>query len=233
MSALIRGPHHCVGIATAVAARIFGYLKARAEVQGGVLSPADLEALHTQFLASLSNSASYFETIDRQYMVAAGATAADMLSRDNILATLIFAVSHTAARMAFPQAERFGGQWLDEFCSGIAQHVRLRICADADNRLLKAYFDLAGRLGAKLVVKNLLSDDAVLSVLRECLMPLINKGAAAAVCERFCDDVNGYIAAQRHIVTPDPAKITQAEARKFLVFLRSQSATFLGAEVAA
>ena len=36
MPELLRGPHHCVGIATSVTERIFHFLKTRAEAQGGL-----------------------------------------------------------------------------------------------------------------------------------------------------------------------------------------------------
>ena len=55
-------------------------------------------------------SASYFEGVDRQYNEASAATAAEYVSRENILATLVFACSHKAARTAFPQAECIGAK---------------------------------------------------------------------------------------------------------------------------
>jgi hypothetical protein len=232
MSALIRGPHHCVGIATSVAERIFHFLKTRAEAHGGTLSVSDLDPLHAHFLASLPKAANYFEGVDRQYMEAGGATAPELLSHDTILATLVSAVSHKAARTAFPQVEHFGAQWLAEFCGGVARYIRMAACVDADDRLIKVYFELAGRLGAKLVVADLLADDGMQRILRECFAPLMAKGAGTVITERLCDVVNSYIAAQRHIATADPAKITQAETRKFLAFLRSQPSA-LGTRVAA
>ena len=83
MADLLRGPHHCVGIATSVAERIFHFMKTRAEAQGGNLSVADLNVLQTQFLASLPKAAHYFEEVDRQYMEASGSTAAECVSGNN------------------------------------------------------------------------------------------------------------------------------------------------------
>src|SRR5580658_4095485 len=100
MSASIRGPHHCVGVATSVAERIFHFLKNRAEAHGGTLSVADLDPLHAHFLASLPKAASYFEGVDRQCMEASGATAPECLSRQTILITLVSACTHKAARSA-------------------------------------------------------------------------------------------------------------------------------------
>jgi hypothetical protein len=58
MPELLRGPHHCVGIATSVTERIFHFLKTRAEAQSGTLSVADLGVLRQQFLASLPKATS-------------------------------------------------------------------------------------------------------------------------------------------------------------------------------
>lgn len=233
MSAFIRGPHHCVGIATSVAERIFHFLKTRAETHGGTLSVADLDSLHAHFLASLPKAASYFEGVDHQYMEAAGATTQELLSHDAILTTLVLAVAHKSARTAFPQVQRFGIQWLNDFCGGVAGYIRTAVCADADDRLSKAYFELASRLGAKLVVADLLADEAVQRVLCECFAPLIAQIPSNATVERLGDVVNAYIAGRRHIVTADPVKITQPETRKFLAFLHSQATAMLGGLVAA
>lgn len=233
MSASIRGPHHCVGVATSVADRIFHFLKTRAEAHGGVLSVADLGTLHGHFLGSLPKAASYFEGVDRLYMEASGATAPELLSRDTILATLVSAVSSKAARTAFPQVEHFGVHWLSELCGGVARYIREHVCADADDRLSRAYFELAARLGARLGIADLLADEGVQQVLRECFAPLIARNPPNAITERLCDVVNAYIAGQRHIGAADPAKITQAETRKFLSFLRSHLAAVLGSQAAA
>ena len=56
MAAMLRGPHHSVGIAISVAERIFHFMKVRADAQGGNLSAADLNGLRAQFLASLPNT---------------------------------------------------------------------------------------------------------------------------------------------------------------------------------
>src|SRR5215471_5902028 len=154
MSELLRGPHHCVGIAASVTERIFHFLKTRAEAQGGTLSENDLVALRQHFLASLPKAASYFEGVDRQYSEAGAATAVEHVSHVNILATLVFACSHKAARKAFPQAERIGANWLNQLCGGIAHYIRQQVCTDADDRLPRAYFEADIRLGAKRVIAH-------------------------------------------------------------------------------
>lgn len=233
MSELLRGPHHCVGIATSVADRIFHFLKARAEAQGGALSLNDLGGLRQQFIASLPKAASYFEGVDRQYAEASAATAAECVSRENILATLVFACSHKAARTAFPQAERIGINWLNQLCGGIAHYIRQHVCTDIDERLTKVYFELSVRLGAKLTVADLIADDGGQRLLRECFTPLIARDAADRVAEPLSDAVNFHIAGKRGIGKADPSKVTEAEMKKFLAFLPPQLALALGAQAAA
>jgi hypothetical protein len=233
MPELLRGPHHCVGIATSVTERIFHFLKTRAEAQGGTLALADLGVLRQQFLASLPKAANYFEGVDRQYNEASAAAAPEVVSRENILTTMVFACSHKAARTAFPQAERIGMNWLNQLCGGVARYIRKEICADANDRLTKAYFEAAGRLGAKLVVVDLLNDESVQRVLRECFAPLIAKDALDRVADPLCDAVNMHIAGKRGISQADPSKVTEAEMRKFLTFLPPQLTLAFGAQAAA
>lgn len=233
MSELLRGPHHCVGIATSVTERIFHFLKTRAEAQGGNLSIADLATLRTNFLASLPKAANYFEGVDRQYMEACASTAPEYFSRDNILPTLLSACGNKAARTAFPQAERIGVNWLHQLFGGIAKYIRLNVCPDADDRLIKAYLEVAGRVGAKLVVADLLNDDGTRKVLRDCLHPLIAKDAPDRLAEPISDAVAAHIAGQRGIGKADPAKVTESEMKKFLTFLPAQLSIVFGAPVAA
>jgi predicted GIY-YIG superfamily endonuclease len=75
-------------------------------------------------------SAGYFEGVDRQYNEASAATAAKYVSRENVLATLVFACSHKAARTALPQAERIGANWLNQLCGGIAHYIRQHVCTE-------------------------------------------------------------------------------------------------------
>ena len=233
MSELIRGPHHCVGIATSVTERVFHFLKTRAETQGGALSKSDLTALHLHFLASLPKAASYFEGVDRQYNEAGAATAAEYVSRENILTTLVFACSHKAARTAFPQAERIGANWLNQLCGGIAHYIRQHVCIEVDDRLTKAYFEAAVRLGAKLVVADLIGDEGAQRLLRECFAPFVAKDALDRMTEPLCDAINSHIAGKRGISKADPSKVTEAEMKKFLAFLPPQLALALSAQAAA
>ena len=233
MPELLRGPHHCVGIAAAVTERIFHFLKTRAQAQGGTLSENDLGVLRQQFLGSLPKAANYFEGVDRQYNEASAATAPEHVSRENILATLVFACSHKAARTAFPQAERIGENWLNQLCGGIARYIRQQVCPDINDRLSKVYFEAAVKLGAKLVVADLLTDEGVQRLLRECFAPLVARDASDHVAEPLCDAVNSHIAGKRGISKADPSKVTEAEMKKFLAFLPPQLALAFGAPAAA
>jgi hypothetical protein len=233
MSELLRGPHHCVGVATSVTERIFNLLKTRAEAQGGNLSISDVGNLRAAFLASLPKAANYFEGVDRQYMEAAGGTAPELVSRETILATLVSMCSHKAARTAFPQAERIGANWLNQLFGGIARYVREQICIDANERLTKGYFEVAAKLGAKLVVSDLLADEGVQRVLRDCFAPMIGNDAIARIAEPLCDTVNSHIAGKRGIGKADPSKVTEAEMKKFLTFLPPQLTLAFGTPMAA
>jgi len=230
MSELLRGPHHYVGVAASVTERIFHFLKARAEAQGGTLSAGDLVSLRQQFLASLPKAASYFEGVDRQYNEA---SAAEHVSRENILAKLVFACGHKAARTAFPQAERIGANWLNQLCDGIANYIRQDVCTDVDDRLTRLYLDAAVRLGAKLVVADLLADEGVQRLLRECFAPLVARDAPDHVAEPLCDAVNSHIAGKRGISKADPSKVTEGEMKKFLAFLPPQLTLAFSAQAAA
>ena len=159
MTGLLRGPHHGVGIAVSVAERIFHFMKTRAEAHGGSLSVGEIEGLRTQFQASLPKAAHFFEEVDRHYAEACGGTAAECFSHDNLLVTLLAAFIHKAALTAFPQVEQFGGEWLNQFYGGVAGYLRRRFCPEADDRLSKAYFETAARLGAKLQVADLIGDE--------------------------------------------------------------------------
>jgi hypothetical protein len=208
-------------------------LRTRTEAKGGALSEGDLDELRQHFIASLPKASGYFEGVDRQYNEASAATAAEHVSRENILATLVFVCSHKAARTAFPQTERIGVNWLNQLCSGIAQYVREHVCSDVDDRLTRVYFEAAVRLGAKLVVADLISDEGVQRLLRECFAPLIAKDAPDRLAEPLADAINTHIAGKRGIAKADPSKVTEAEVRKFLAFLPPQLALAFGARAAA
>ncbi len=233
MSELLRGPHHCVGIATSVTERIFHFLKTRAEAQGGTLSIADLAVLRTSFLASLPKAANYFEGVDHQYMEACASTAPEYFARDTILPTLLAVCGNKAARSAFPQVERIGVNWLNQLFGGIAKFIRQNVCTDADDRLIKAYLDVAGRVGAKLVVADLINDETTQKILRECLTPLVARDAQERLAEPLSDAVAAHIAGKRGIVKADPAKVTESEMKKFLSFLPAQLSIVFGAFAAA
>jgi len=219
MTEVVRGLHHSVGIATSVTEKIFHFLKTRSESQGGRLSTTELDVAHAHFLATLPKAARYFEGVDRHYTEATGSTAPEYFAHEAILATSLFACSHKAARTAFPQADGVGEKWLHQLFAGIAAYIRENICADADDGLFKAYFELAMKLGDKLTLADLLHDDGVRRVLRECLAPLIARDAAEKLAEPLSNAVSTHIASERAIGNADPVKVTSAEMRKFLFFL--------------
>jgi hypothetical protein len=233
MPNVLRGPHHCVGIATSVTARIFHFLKTRSMAKGGSLSAADLDLAHADFMASLPRAANYFEGVDRLHMKASLSTAPEYFARETILVTMLIACSHKAARSAFPQIEYIGERWFLQLFGGIAAYIRENICTNADERLIMAYFELAMKLGGKLTVANLLDHDGARQILLECLAPLIAKDAAEELAEPLGDAVTSHIASVRGISMADPVKITTAEMQKFLFFLPLELRVELGLTAAA
>jgi hypothetical protein len=225
---MVRGPHHCVGIATSVIALIFDVLRTRGRAQGGTLSIADLDFARTDFLASLPKAANYFERVDRHYMQASGSIAPEYFAREAILITLLIACGHKAARSAFPQVEYIGERWLIQLFAGIAGYVRKHISANVDDRLIEAYFESAIKLRGGLTTADLLHDDCIRQVLLECLAPLLAKGADETLAQPLSDVVTTHIASMRGIVKADPAKITSAEMQRFLNVLPLELAIELG-----
>ena len=138
-----------------------------------------------------------------------------------------------AALKAFPQVELMGGNWLNQFLGGVARYIREHGCADADDRLTKAYFEAAAKLGAKLQVADLLGDEATRRVLKECFAPFVARDAVERIAESFCDTVNLHVATKRGIGTADPAKVTEGEVKKFLTLLPPQLTIAFGAQAAA
>jgi hypothetical protein len=178
-------------------------------------------------------AAHFFEEMDRQYAEACGGTAQEYFSYDSILITLLSVCLRKAALKAFPQVELMGGNWLNQFLGGVARYIRVHACADADDRLTKAYFEAAARLGARLLVADLLGDEATRRVLKECFAPLVARDAVERIAESFCDTVNLHVATKRGIGTADPAKVTEAEVKKFLTLLPPQLTITFGAQAAA
>ncbi len=228
---MIRGAHHCVGLAVSVSELMIRFMKSQISIYGGTLGPDELDKLHIQFVASIPKAGKYFEGVDHRYAEACGATTADPFSRSHILPTLINAVGDKAARTAFPQAEYIGANWILQLCGGIANYIRKQICPDADDRAITAYLSVGGRLGPKLGLADVLADSAIQRVLRDSLMPILKPETSEQHLEPLCDAINTTIAGQRGIGKADPAKVTDAELKKFLVYLPSQMlATFNAAK---
>lgn len=202
---------------------IFRYLQSRCASSGGNLSVADLEAARVHFLQSLPNAFNFFETVNQRCMEASGATAPAFFARENILATLLFACAHRAARSAFPnQITRFGAVWLNQFFGGFAEYVRQQVCGTADERLIKAYAVAAGKYGAKIAVTDMLKEPNALQVMRECFAPFMLSDAPTVRAAPLSDVASFQIAAARGIPKPDISKVTEQEVRNFLTWLPPQ-----------
>src|ERR687884_427767 len=132
MAPALRGPHHCFGLATSVAEMVFRYLHTRCQAAGGMLSAADLEAARTHVIGSFANGFGFFETTYLRCMEASAPTSHAHFGRDTILASLLLACGHKAARPAFPtQVTRLGDTWLTQFFGGVAQYIRQNVSSTA------------------------------------------------------------------------------------------------------
>jgi len=219
----LRGPHHCLGLASSVTEMVFRYLNGRCQAGGGTLGPADLEAARTHVLGSFANGFGFFETTYQRCMDASAATAPAYFARETILGTLLFHCAQKAARPAFPnQVQRFGEPWLHQFFGGVAQYIRQKVCPAADDRLIKIYAELASKLGAKLTVSDLMRENGVKRLLVECVMPMVSADAPDDIAMEVSDAASEYIAAQRGIPKPDISKVTEQETRNFLNWLPPQ-----------
>jgi len=222
MTAALRGPHHCFGLATSVVETVFRYLNTRCEANGS-LSAADLEAARAHILGSFANGLGFFETTHQRCTEASCATAPTPFGRENLLASLLLASSHKAARPAFPnQVGRFGDAWLNQFYGGLAKYVRQNVCPNADDRVIKVFAEVAAKLGARLTINDLLKENAVRRVIYECVTPLIAADAPDDLPLKLSDVTSEYIATQRGIPKPDISKVTEQEIRNFLGWLPPQ-----------
>lgn len=220
MTASLRGPHHFYGIANAVTEMIFRHLQSVCESGGGSLSPADLETARTHTLRSYPGAFSFFEASHDRCMEACAASAPALFARDAILATLLMACGHKAARPAFPsQMTRFGEVWLGQLFGGVAAYVRQRINAEVDDRLMPVYAELCAKRGAKLTMDHLLGDGRIRALIEDCVSRMVEETDTAS---RLSDIASQYIAAARGIPKPDLSKITEQETRNFLTWLPRQ-----------
>jgi hypothetical protein len=218
-----RGPHHCAAVGNTVAEMIFRYLKSRCQTAGGNLTEADLDTARAHFLAGFPNAFPFFDSSNQRCMEASGSTAPAPFQQNAILGSLLLACGHKPARTAFDlQVARFGAPWLTQFFGGFAQYVREKVCPDADARLYKLYAVAAVRHGAKLAVADLLKEEPVQRVMRECLAPIVAGEAAVTLAAPLSDTISMYIATQRGIPKPDISKVTDQQVQNFLTWLPPQ-----------
>jgi hypothetical protein len=219
---VLRGPHHCVANANAVTEMVFRYLQSRCSATES-LNAADLEAARAHLMQSFPNAFTFFESVNQRCMEASAATAPTFFAKENVLASLLFACSHKAARSAFAnQIARFGSPWLTQFFGGFSEYVRQNVSPTVDERLMKIYAIAAGRHGAKLTVTDLLGEDGARRVMQECLTPFMAPDAPTVLASKLSDIVSFHIAAARGIPKPDISKVTEQEVRSFLTWLPPQ-----------
>jgi hypothetical protein len=182
-----------------------------------------------QFFQGLPGAFPFFEQSNERCMEASLGTAPPLFAADSMLATLLLTSLQKAARTAFTmQVTRFGDTWVKQFFNGLSAYIRQHVCTDADARLRKIYAGLAVAKGAKLAVADLMQDETVRKLLRECLAPFLRADAGDRIAIPSADQVSQSIAVQRGIPKPDISKVTDQEMRGFLTWLPSQAAVSIG-----
>lgn len=202
---------------------VFRFLQSRCQTAGGNLTLSDLEEARSQFLSRFPNAFDFFDKVNHSCMEASASAAPDAFGRESMLASLLFVCGQKAARRAFEmQVARFGDQWLNQFFSGVAQWVRQRV-PTADDRLMKLYAATAVRVGGRLSIADLIRQDAVRTVVRECLAPLSGTATSPDLAGPLSDEVSVHIATARGIPKPDISKVTEQQVRNFLTWLSPQA----------
>lgn len=232
-AALLRGPHHCAAVGTSTAELIFRHLMTRCQAAGGQLTAAELESARAQFFQGLPGAFPFFEQSNQRCMEASAATAPPVFATDTMLATLLMTALQKAARTAFQmQVNRFGDIWVRQFFNGMSAYIRQHVCTEADARLRKVYAALSVAKGAKLSVADLMHDDAVRKLLRECVAPFLRPDAGERLAIVSADQISQVIATQRGLAKPDISKVTDQEMRGFLTWLPSQLTVAIGSQAA-
>ncbi len=222
MSVDLRGAHHSIGVSHAVVEMLFQILRARCAAGGGKLSRDDIESARAQLLQTLPRAAGFFESMHQRCMEASGATAPALVDSRTMLGSLLFVCAQKAARHAFThQVTRFGDVWLRQFFGGLAEYARQHFCTDVDARLMRVYVAIAWNLGPKLTIEDLIHDETVRGILRECTAPLITTHPDV-LAHPLSDVISQEIASARGIPRPDISKVTEQEVKLFLKFLPPQ-----------
>jgi hypothetical protein len=221
VSKTLPGPHHCIGTARAVTEVVFRSLRAKCAAHGGTLSQHELDELFTNIIGSFSSGFDMFESMHHSCMAASLSIAEMPFARERILATMLHACGEKSARHVFDlQLAYLGPTWLGRFFDGFAHFVRQEYCRNADIRLINAYVDTAAASpNGQLSVEQLLLQEPVRNVLRECILPFAPAGTPEQMAKPVCDSINASAAAQTHIVEPHVSKITEDETLRFLRML--------------
>jgi hypothetical protein len=89
-------------------------------------------------------------------------------------------------------------------------------------RLYRLYATAAVKYGSKLAVTDLLKEEPVQRVMRECLAPIVASDAPASLAAPLSDTISMYIATVRGIPKPDISKVTDQQVHNFLSWLPPQ-----------
>ena len=203
------GTHHCIGTAHSVVDIVFRNLHAKCASQGGSLTDADLRIVHDNLLKVFPEIFDFFESIHQRCMNASGVFDSKPLAPDRILSTLLFVCSQGSAVSVFSnEIERLGMNWLSLFYAAFSKSIQLRVGIDVERRLTSAYAEAAGKFRQKMSIMQLLSEQNVQNILRECAFLVVKLHGSSDVAAQLTAEINDYIVTKggnlgRHLVTND------------------------------
>jgi hypothetical protein len=221
--AQMRGSHHCIGTSRATADLIFKNVHSQAVANGGTISAEEILSLKAQFILNLPSGIDFFEKINRQCMSASGSAAADPLSRQHILATLLSVCAKGSAEHAFRlQIEKYRSRWLDCFFQGLSQVVRANIDEESWRNLIAAYVHTAEMNKANMQVLDLLARNDVKGIITEGLAPLYKMFKLDEIAKSTSTQINNVIAREYNVTGPSIVKITDDDLMTFLTMLHKE-----------
>jgi len=222
MSNGLPGPHHCIGTGRATLEVAFRGLRAECAARGGSLTLIELDSFYSRLIGSFSSGFDMFELRHRHCMEASLGMAPMPFSRAKILSTFLRAYGEKSACAAFSlQVERLGMEWIEQFFSGLAHYVHVRLSSGVDAQLISAYVETAVRMpSTALTIADLLKQGSVQRLLLACVTNTFEvQGAPETIAKTVCDGVNDFIAVQRGIEGPDLCKATTDQMHRFLTLL--------------
>ncbi len=214
MTGVLPGEHHCAGMARSTIEHVFQLLNAKCIAEGGVLSSHHLKRAKIDIFSGLTSDFNFIETAHKHCMSVSNAIGPHIFSRNEILATALYAAFAEPASQVFNVELRcLGPRWLQGFFAKFAEYVKSNICPTASEQLISAYAAIAVKYGTAMTITDFVSDHSVRNVLQYCLKPLVDAGAAEQAPAILAEGVQFEIYNKTTTITAD-------QIRGFLALLR-------------